>query len=541
MILRSLKIAHRSLICFGVLIVLTLCVGLFGLNQISKIRAQGSALETNTIPGIIEADNLALQLARVRVETLRIVAMPDPATQSATVAKLQGISEGVKSGFKRYEPLINSDEERQELEALQQTYASYIKKLDTLIPLISSGKIDEARLVVNAEMGPLGLDMNKRTEALRQINEMALKNAAISSELTYSQSKLGTGIAIALAIVSTLLLAWRLTASLSQPITQAVLAARTIADGNLTQALDVSGTDEAAQLLQAMQVMQNNLRETLTHLGHSSTQLAASAEEMSAVMHESALGLQQQNTEIEMAATAVTEMSQAVEEVASNATSTSTESRKAAETAREGQAQLGATLGAIETLTENVLNARERAQYLADKTLNISQVLDVIRSVAEQTNLLALNAAIEAARAGDAGRGFAVVADEVRALAHRTSESTREIESLIGSIQEGTARTVDALESSAEQARFTRTQAQSANSALAEIAHSVSGIDDLNMVIASAAEEQAQVAREVDRNIVRIRDLSVQTATGSEQTRIASQELSQLAAGLNTQVRRFRV
>ncbi|WP_442628801.1 methyl-accepting chemotaxis protein [Pseudomonas ficuserectae] len=290
-----------------------------------------------------------------------------------------------------------------------------------------------------------------------------------------------------------------------------------------------------------MQVMQNNLRETLTHMGHSSTQLAASAEEMSAVMHESALGLQQQNTEIEMAATAVTEMSQAVEEVASNATLTSTESRKAAETAREGQTQLGATLGAIETLTENVLDAREQAQYLADKTLNISQVLDVIRSVADQTNLLALNAAIEAARAGEAGRGFAVVADEVRALAHRTSESTREIESLIGSIQDGTARTVDALESSAEQARLTRTQAQSANSALTTIAQSVSGIDDLNIVIASAAEEQAQVAREVDRNIVRIRDLSVQTATGSEQTRIASQELSQLAAGLNTQVRRFRV
>lgn len=541
MILRSLKIAHRSLICFGVLIVLTLCVGLFGLNQISKIRAQGSALESKTIPSIIEADNLALQLARTRVEALRIVAMPDPAIQSATVAKLQGLSEVVKSGFKRYEPLISSDEELLELEALQQTYASYIKNLDTLIALMRSGNIEEARSVVNNEMGSLGTDMNKRTEALRKMNEASSKNAAISSELTYSQSKLGTGIAIALAIVLTLLLAWRLTASLSQPLTQAVLAARTIADGDLTQTLDVSGTDEAAQLLQAMQVMQNNLRETLTHLGHSSTQLAASAEEMSAVMHESSLGLQQQNTEIEMAATAVTEMSQAVEEVASNATSTSTESRKAAETAREGQAQLGATLGAIETLTENVLNARERAQYLADKTLNISQVLDVIRSVAEQTNLLALNAAIEAARAGDAGRGFAVVADEVRALAHRTSESTREIESLIGSIQDGTARTVDALESSAEQARFTRTQAQSANSALATIAHSVSGIDDLNMVIASAAEEQAQVAREVDRNIVRIRDLSVQTATGSEQTRIASQELSQLAAGLNTQVRRFRV
>ncbi|BCS44495.1 chemotaxis protein [Pseudomonas amygdali pv. tabaci str. ATCC 11528] len=539
--LRSLKIAYRSLACFGVLIVLTLSVGLFGLNQLSHIRAQGLALENNSIPSIVEADNLALQLARTRIEALRMVAMPDAASRAAILSKIDGISGLVNSSFKRYEPLVSSDEERRQLEALQQHYTSYLSLLGKLTNLMSMGQIDQARLVISDEMASVGAKMNEGTEALRKINETAIKNAAIASDSTYSQSQLVTGIAITLAVALTLLLAWRLTASLAQPITQAVQVARTIADGDLTQVLDVRGTDEAAQLLQAMQVMQNNLRETLTHMGHSSTQLAASAEEMSAVMHESALGLQQQNTEIEMAATAVTEMSQAVEEVASNATSTSTESRKAAETAREGQTQLGATLGAIETLTENVLDAREQAQYLADKTLNISQVLDVIRSVADQTNLLALNAAIEAARAGEAGRGFAVVADEVRALAHRTSESTREIESLIGSIQDGTARTVDALESSAEQARLTRTQAQSANSALATIAQSVSGIDDLNMVIASAAEEQAQVAREVDRNIVRIRDLSVQTATGSEQTRIASQELSQLAAGLNTQVRRFRV
>lgn len=541
MTLRNFKIAHRSLLCFGVLIALTLCVGLFGLSQLSKIRAQGLALENNSIPSIVEADNLALQLTRMRVEALRLLAMPDAASRAAIVSKLKDLSEIVNAGFKRYEPLLSSDEERRQLEALRQHYADYQRLLGGLAMLMSAGQIDQARSVVSDEMAPLGAKMNQTTEALRKINEKAAKDAAVESDLTYSRSQLITGIAITLAILLTLLMAWRLTVSLAYPITQAVQAARTIAEGDLTQTLDARGSDEAAQLLQAMHTMQGNLRETLTHLGHSSTQLASSAEEMSAVMYESAQGLQQQNTEIEMAATAVTEMSQAVEEVASNAASTSAESRKAAETALQGQAQLGATLGAIETLTDNVLDARERAQHLADQTLNISQVLDVIRSVAEQTNLLALNAAIEAARAGDAGRGFAVVADEVRALAHRTSESTREIESLIGSIQNGTARTVDALESSAEQARFTRTQAQSANLALATIAQSVSGIDDLNMVIASAAEEQAQVAREVDRNIVRIRDLSVQTATGSEQTRVASQELSQLAAVLNTQVRRFRV
>ena len=276
-------------------------------------------------------------------------------------------------------------------------------------------------------------------------------------------------------------------------------------------------------------------------MGSSAEQLASAAEEMTAVMEKSANGLQQQNSEVEMAATAVTEMSQAVDEVASNAASASSESRKAADTARQGQQQLGSTLAAIETLAENVMGAGERAQELAEQTRDISKVLDVIRSVAEQTNLLALNAAIEAARAGDAGRGFAVVADEVRGLAQRTGDSTREIEKMIGSIQHGTGQTVDALLTSADQARQTREQAQSASAALETIAQSVSGIDERNLVIASAAEEQAQVAREVDRNLVRIHDLSVQTAAGAEQTRAASQQLSELAVALNGQVRKFHV
>jgi methyl-accepting chemotaxis protein len=383
--------------------------------------------------------------------------------------------------------------------------------------------------------------MNERTEALRKINQEDIKAASQHSGETYAQATSITWIVIALALGLTVLLAWRLTLSMTRPIAEAVAAARTIANGDLTQTLDTRGHDEAAQLLQAMQQMQTNLRDTLGHLGHSATQLASAAEEMTAVMQESAHGLQQQNSEIEMAATAVTEMSQAVDEVAGNATSTSSESRQAADTARQGQRQLGDTLGAIEVLTENVLGASEQARQLAEQTRNISQVLDVIRSVAEQTNLLALNAAIEAARAGDAGRGFAVVADEVRALAHRTGESTREIEGMIGSIQQGTGQTVDALLTSADQARQTREQAQSANAALAAIAQSVSGIDERNLVIASAAEEQAQVAREVDRNLVRIRDLSVQTAAGAEQTRAASQQLSELAVELNGQIRRFRV
>ncbi|EHK70783.1 methyl-accepting chemotaxis sensory transducer [Pseudomonas psychrotolerans L19] len=541
MSLRCLSIATRSLLCFGVLALLVVGVGIFGITQMSQLRDQELVVQTDDIPGIVEADNIALQLALTRTEALRLLAVPDAPTVASTRRKIDDISSDVAVVFGRYDKLVGSDHERQAFEAVRQDYQDYLSDINQLAELVAAAKLEDARTLVNTGMAQIGARMIKSSESLRKINLDDIKTSAENASSTYSQSKAITWLAIGLALGLTLLLAWRLTVSMTRPIATAVDAAKTIATGDLTQTLDTRGQDEAAQLLQAMQQMQTNLRDTLGHLGHSATQLSSASEEMTALMQESATGLQQQNSEIEMAATAVTEMSQAVDEVAGNATSTSTESRQAADTARHGQQQLGNTLVAITTLTENVMDAGERAQELAEQTRNISQVLDVIRSVAEQTNLLALNAAIEAARAGDAGRGFAVVADEVRALAQRTGDSTREIEKMIGSIQHGTNQTVDALLTSADQARQTREQAQSASAALETIAQSVSGIDERNLVIASAAEEQAQVAREVDRNLVRIRDLSVQTAACADQTRSASRQLAELAVELNGQIRRFHV
>jgi methyl-accepting chemotaxis protein len=249
--------------------------------------------------------------------------------------------------------------------------------------------------------------------------------------------------------------------------------------------------------------------------------------------------LQLQNSELEQAATAITEMSQAVDEVARNASSTCDESRASLNLARDGQQELTSTLNAITRLDTSVNGASERAGILAANTVEISKVLEVIRSVADQTNLLALNAAIEAARAGEAGRGFAVVADEVRSLAHRTSTSTMDIERMIGHIQNGTQDTVGALNDSAIQAAQTRAQAASANKALQGITTTVNSIDERNALIATACEEQALVAKDVDRSIIRIRDLSVQSSVRSDQTRAASEELAQIAIALKQRLDGF--
>jgi methyl-accepting chemotaxis protein len=234
-------------------------------------------------------------------------------------------------------------------------------------------------------------------------------------------------------------------------------------------------------------------------------------------------------------------MTVAVEEVARNAESTSESSRSATEEAAHGRRQVDHTLLCISTMVEEITESTDTVTELAGHVQEVSKILDVIRSIAEQTNLLALNAAIEAARAGEQGRGFAVVADEVRALAHRTQASTVEIESMISTVQAGANGAVIVMGKSLSLATNTQDQAQRAGAALEKISERVTTINELNLMIASASEEQAQVAREVDRNLLNIQDLSTQTAAGANQTSSSSQELTRLAASFNVLVAQFKL
>ncbi|MFJ5296329.1 methyl-accepting chemotaxis protein [Pseudomonas sp. NPDC088368] len=287
--------------------------------------------------------------------------------------------------------------------------------------------------------------------------------------------------------------------------------------------------------------MQTNLRGTLSLIGSSASQLASAATALNTVTEDSHRGLNRQNAEIEQAATAVNEMTSAVEEVARNAVSTSQASSESNDAAQDGQARVIETVTSIQNLSSNVQHTSMLVQTLADQSQDIGKVLDVIRSIAEQTNLLALNAAIEAARAGESGRGFAVVADEVRALAHRTQQSTLEIDKMVSTMRSGSSDALASMLVSRTRATETLELAQGAGASLTRITSSINQISERNLVIASAAEEQAQVAREVDRNIVNIRDLSQQSSSGANQISASSTELSRLAGELNQVVTRFRV
>ncbi len=314
-----------------------------------------------------------------------------------------------------------------------------------------------------------------------------------------------------------------------------------IAGGDLTSRIEVRSTNEIGVLFAGLARMQESQRETIGRITNSSNQLASAAEELSAVTEESNRGLHRQHQELEQAATAVNEMTTAVDEVARNAVSTAQASNDSNELAQQSRVQVQATLAEVEAMTRDIEVTSQLVRELAEQAHSIGKVLDVIRAVSEQTNLLALNAAIEAARAGEAGRGFAVVADEVRTLAQRTQESTGEIEQMIGRIRNGTDEAVGSMTVSTRRAQSSLDSTRSAGQALEDIFQSVMQISERNLVIASAAEEQAQVTREVDRNLINIRDLSTGAAAGANQTSAASNELSRLAVELNEMVMHFKL
>ncbi|MDR6608043.1 methyl-accepting chemotaxis protein [Pseudomonas synxantha] len=539
MSLRNMNIAPRAFLSFALIGGLMMVLGVFALNQMSKIRGAAENITNNSVPSIKSLDEFTQLTLRLRVLSYRLLVNREPDVQQKTLELLELRNQQIRTAQVTYEKLIASPQERATYDQYVQLLGQYRQIEDRMKTLSRNNQVDELRNLLNTDLLSNSEAINTVLNRLLEINTQQTHDTNQQAADQYDSAFNLVITLLVIATALTLLFAWLLTNSITQPIANALSAAEQIAEGNLTRPITVDGNDEAGRLLLAMSKMQEKLRDTLQRISGSATQLASAAEELNSVTDESARGLTRQNNEIEQAATAVNEMTSAVEEVARNAVSTSEASKNATTSAGDGRDLVQETVSAIERMSADVQSTATLIGDLANESRDIGKVLDVIRGLADQTNLLALNAAIEAARAGEAGRGFAVVADEVRALAHRTQQSTSEIERMIGSIQSGTEHAVDSMRNSTERAESTLNIARGAGMSLDTINSAIVEINERNLVIASAAEEQAQVAREVDRNLVNIRDLSVQSATGANQTSAASNELSRLAVDLNTMVGRF--
>ncbi|MDR9877606.1 methyl-accepting chemotaxis protein [Pseudomonas allii] len=340
-----------------------------------------------------------------------------------------------------------------------------------------------------------------------------------------------------------LLLIWLTATGVTRPINSVAAMLKDIAsgDGDLTQRLAYAKKDELGELVNWFNRFLDKLQPTIAQIKQSITEARGTADQSSAIARQTSEGMQVQFREIDQVATASNEMSATAHDVANSASNAASAARGADQSAREGMSIIEQSTRDITTLAEEVSKAVGEVEALAVNSEQIGSVLEVIRSIAEQTNLLALNAAIEAARAGESGRGFAVVADEVRNLAKRTQDSVEEIRLVIERIQSGTRGVVATMHSSQSQAQNNAGQIHQAVQALGKISDAVTVISDMNLQIASAAEQQSAVAEEVNRNVSAIRTVT-ETLTGqaTESAAISSQ-LNALASQQMKLMDQFRV
>ncbi|KTC25731.1 chemotaxis protein [Pseudomonas marginalis ICMP 9505] len=541
MSLRSLSIARRAGLGFALIALLVAMLGFFALSNMASIRESAVQVESGLVPKMRLVSDIREIMLRIRTISLRMALDPNPASMPQYRSQMDTRSQDLTKRLADLNAVIDTAEVRTLYDQFQVSLRQYQQGLAQSFVLADKQQGAELNKLLLVDMKTVVDGSGSQLNALADYYNAQINQQGQAAESQYSRSRTMVFGFVILAGLSTVALAWLLTRSIVGPLGQAMRAAENVAQGDLTQTVQVTGNDEVTRLLVALQSMQGSLRSTLQLIRQSAGQMAASATDLNSITDQSSRSLQQQTAEIEQAATAVNEMTSAAEEVARNAVSTSESTRLSNETAREGQHRVGETVTAIQALSSNIGETSILVQNLAEQSRDIGKVLDVIRSIAEQTNLLALNAAIEAARAGESGRGFAVVADEVRALAHRTQQSTLEIDQMVTAMRTGSNQALTSMQSSTQRATDTLILAEGAGGALSQITDSIDQIYQRNLVIASAAEEQAQVAKEVDRNIVNIRDLSAQSSSGAGQINGSSHELARLAVELNQAVARFQL
>lgn len=331
--------------------------------------------------------------------------------------------------------------------------------------------------------------------------------------------------------------------SIIRPINRTVEAMDKISqgDGDLTQHIEAEGNDEICRMVRHFNLFVDKIHHLVYEARQSTDQVATAAEELDMITTNSSQLIQKQTDETDQMATAINEMAQTIDEVAQNAAEAAQAAGKADHQAASGSQKVEAAIDSLDQLVIKVQSSADVIHHLEERSESIGSVLSVIRDVAEQTNLLALNAAIEAARAGEQGRGFAVVADEVRQLAGRTQQSTEEIHSIISALQNTAGEAVTEMRSSLIQADQTVEVAREAHNALEEIRAAVTQINEMNIQIASAAEEQTAAASEISKNVSNMVELAGQGNAWTQQTATASHELAELAEGLRNLVGSFKV
>lgn len=478
---------------------------------------------------------------------LSVVQVQQWLTDISATRGLDGLNDGfdeAENNAEQVRAIINS------LISLDQAHSDqYSSMLPVFEAYYSAGKkmarayIDQGPAGGNkmmAQFDTAAADMSEQVDGfLAQTIEQTNSSLKLQEALTQS-SRLHVIVGGAISLFGILLVYFTMSKALAF-LPTVVGELKRIAGGDLSSSITVSRQDELGILLQVISEMQDKLRGMIGEINSSSTTLSKVTQQMNSLAETSGDNFDRQQQETNQVAVSISEMNIVSQDVAKNISECSIATSQVRDENQKCEGTVKQTIDAIGKLSGSLDQASDTVNQLASASNEINTVLDVIQGIAEQTNLLALNAAIEAARAGEQGRGFAVVADEVRSLATRTQESTEEIHAMIERLQKGSKSGVEVMLESREYADLAVKLASEAGEFIADISGHIALIDDKNLQVANAAEEQSAVSKEVHRKIDAVNQISSENAQGMHDTIDVNHEVNNLAIKLEDLVRQFRV
>ena len=511
--LANLNIAQRLAVGFGALCFLLIALQAFGLNMISRVNDGTDELANRRMPNITTTGALLTEVNDVAIALRNMMLTSDAADRQKQLEEINSSRSAAVELLAKLRAGLTAGKALDLHAKMADAHERYAKHQVELIKRIEAGDDAEMRRYLKDEIRPVLAELKK--DAAEQLAlQVALGNeTAATAHATYESSRLIMIVLGTVSLALAALIAWWNTRSITRPMARALDVANTVAAGDLTSRIEVTGTDETGRLLQALKTMNENLVRTVGTVRTSTETIGTAASEVAAGNLDLSSRTEQQASALEETASSMEELTATVKQNADNARQANTLAEAASQVAGRGGRVIGEVVGTMEQINAS-------AGKIAD-------IIGVIDGIAFQTNILALNAAVEAARAGEQGRGFAVVASEVRNLAQRSAAAAKEIKTLIG----------DSTQSVAAGSKLVG----EAGATMAEIVESVRRVTDIMGEITSASLEQTAGIEQINGAISQMDQVTQQNAALVEEAAAASASMQEQAASLAEAVSVFRV
>ena len=535
-----MNIAQRLYLLVGGAVIGLIVVSVVALVQIGKVYDSANYANVNSLPSIAILDTTFRDFIALGSMINVAGINNDPSKIDTLTQGVQTLRVKISDDFKKYEPLLSDDTDKQLLEKDRSTFAAYNEQSDKVLTALKENQVD----AIHAQYQVL-FPLREAVQASLTVHDAYNMKLAAQGDIDAQAARHtalweGTilGIIVVLITVTQGILTQR---SIVPPLQEAVQIASHIAAGDLTHNIHSGGNNETGQLLSALKAMQDALRTTIGTARRHADALTDAASAMTETSGQvSAASANQSEASASMAA-AVEQLAVSIAHVKDNASGAYDASEHAGSLSKEGIAVIHGAAEEVRGAANEIRETASMIDALGSESQRISSVVSVIRDVAEQTNLLALNASIEAARAGEQGRGFAVVADEVRKLAERTSSATSEISETIQRVQGHTTQSMQGMNRAVERVNSGVELAGRAGDAIQKIAQSAEGASVAVSDIRSALYEQTAASSQIASTVERIVQMAEENTAASHSSAASAQALSALAQEMRKTVAHFKL